>query len=79
MVVVQVPVDWEVESYLETSLTISNFVERYHAAQHGALDEEELRFKSQRIRYIPHRGTDTMGRNGYADLNVWLHLNHDVS
>ena len=41
------PVDLHLESSAETSITISNFLERYYAVQNEALDKSEVAFASE--------------------------------
>ena len=44
------PIDIQVDNTIETSVTISNFVERYHAAQHEGIDKNsEATIRSENI------------------------------
>ena len=54
------PVDIQVDNTIETSVTISNFVERYHAAQHEGIDKNsEATIRSENISVKSARKDDT--------------------
>ena len=77
---VHVPIDLQVESQLETSITISNFTERYHAAKNGALDNDERTFNSITIPFAYQYGDDDTGPMiAEIELEVWVALVEDVS
>ena len=63
------PVDLHLESSAETSITISNFLERYYAVQNGALDKSEVAFASETF---PCAYPDVKTR-------MLIHLNQTVS
>ena len=74
MVQVEATVDSEIESYMEASVTISNFMERYHAAQNEALDKDDRIFVSKPIP-CPCLDTNSM-RQVMGEIQVTVVLNN---
>ena len=90
MSVVVGPVDLQLESYVETSIKISNFVERYYAAQNEALDDDDSNFFSVPIQ-CAYPSPTTSGRltmyteghtvllSGVIEIRVFAGLLENVS
>ena len=71
---VEATVDSEIESCVEASIKISNFTERYHAAQNEALDRDDCLFVSQPIP-CPCLDTNSM-RQVMGEIQVTVVLNN---